>query len=169
MRSQVLHRPSPARTHSAGRRPPILPRTVLRDRCQGDRSDEEFAENQDRRVRLRGTDMGKTGVFRALMVVALATLVIASWCSSDDEVSEGGVQAIVAGDYTVPTPEVSRPPAEGAGISRPQPASPLPAGYTEEELFLGGTATSFESIDTPDNGEWTVAPDEQADYRTRVI
>ena len=113
--------------------------------------------------------MAKTGVLRALMVVALATLVIASGCSSDDEVSEGGVHAIVEGEYTVPTPEVSRPPAEGAGISRPQPSSGLPAGYTEEELFLGGTATSFESIDTPDNGKWTVAPGDQADYRTRVI
>jgi len=113
--------------------------------------------------------MGKTGVFRAGIVVALATLVIASGCSSDDDKAEQGQQALETGEYTVPTPEVWRPPAEGAGISRPQPASAPPPGYTEEELFLGGTATSFESIDTPDNGEWTVARGDEADYRTRVI
>ena len=72
-------------------------------------------------------------------------------------------------EYSVPTPEVSTPPAEGAGTNEPLPNPALPAGYTEEELFVSGTATSFQPVDTPDDGEWTVELDDEADYRTRVI
>ena len=51
----------------------------------------------------------------------------------------------------------------------PQPAVPAPAGYTEDELFVSGTATSFDSVDTPDNGKWTVSRGHEADYRTRIV
>ena len=106
---------------------------------------------------------------RAGLAVMLTAVVIASGCSSDDDGADQGEPAIEPGDYAVPTPEVSPPPAEGAGISRPQPAAPLPPGYTEEELLLAGTATSFQSVDTPEDGSWTVAAGDEADYRTRVL
>lgn len=54
-------------------------------------------------------------------------------------------------------------------MALPQPAAALPDGYALEEYLVGGTATSFEAVDTPLDGTWTVEPGEQADYRTRVI
>ena len=72
-------------------------------------------------------------------------------------------------DYTVPAATVSSPPAEGDGVASPQPAVALPDGYTQEELFVEGTATSFAPVDTPDDGTWSVRPDETAEFRTRVI
>jgi hypothetical protein len=105
--------------------------------------------------------------------LAIAVLVLAS-CSSDDGGSEGSagstcpIEPAVA--FTGRSPEaIARPTAEGNGIVLPQPAPPLPAGYVEEEFFVGGTATSFEAVDTPDDGFWTATPCEEAEYRTRVI
>jgi Alpha/beta hydrolase domain len=106
---------------------------------------------------------------RAWMAATLATLVMASGCSSGDDGAEQGEPAVENAEYAVPTPEVSPPPAEGAGINRPQPSVALPPGYTEEELFLAGTATSFLPVETPEDGSWMVALGHEADYRTRVI
>jgi hypothetical protein len=105
-------------------------------------------------------------------------VVAASGCSGDDadrdgdgagDTDERDVTVLQAGDHTVRSPEVAPPPAEGAGISSPQPAVPAAEGYVTEELFVSGTATSFEPVDTPDDGEWTVALGDQAPYATRVI
>ncbi|HKY16341.1 MAG TPA: alpha/beta hydrolase domain-containing protein [Microthrixaceae bacterium] len=108
---------------------------------------------------------------RRSLAVALAALVVVSGCSDDDGGGDAESEAtpLEAGEYTVPTPEISPPPAEGAGMAKPQPAVPPAAGYTEEELFVSGTATSFESVDTPDDGKWTAALSDEADYQTRVI
>ena len=65
--------------------------------------------------------------------------------------------------------EIVRPKVQGKGINRPQPAPPLPAGYVEQEFFVGGTATSFDAVNTPDDGRWTAKPGKTAKYRTRVI
>ncbi len=129
-----------------------------------------------------GMDMGRSrgaraGVSRPLMGVAFAALVAASGCSGDsddrDGDNAGGTveqgSALQVGDYTVPSPDVTPPPAEGAGISSPQPAVPAAEGYVTEELFVSGTAASFEPVDTPDDGEWTVALGDEATYTTRVI
>jgi len=67
------------------------------------------------------------------------------------------------------TCEVVRPANPGNGVIHPQPSSPLPDGYVEDELFVGGTATRFEPVDTPADGAWTVEADGTAPYRTRVI
>ena len=66
-------------------------------------------------------------------------------------------------------PEVTPPPAEGNGVHLPQPAAALPDGYVQEEYFLTGAASSFEAVDTPDDGSWSATPGGTADYRTRVI
>lgn len=45
-----------------------------------------------------------------------------------------------------------------------------PLGYTQTEYVLAGTARSFTSEDTlSDDGRWSVVPDDEADYRTRVL
>jgi hypothetical protein len=68
-----------------------------------------------------------------------------------------------------PPAEIMRPAVEGEGMVLPQPASPLPDGYVAEEFFVGGTATSFDPVDTPDDGLWTATPADEAQYRTRVV
>lgn len=61
-------------------------------------------------------------------------------------------------------------PIEGGTINLPQPAAPLPDGFVEEEYFLSGEATSYSSLETPDDGMWVVEPDEEpAEYATRII
>jgi hypothetical protein len=103
----------------------------------------------------------------AAAVVAVAV----TGCSSSDDTGSSGeatTTSTVAFEGQAPS-EVAAPPAEGKGINLPQPAAALPEGYVQEEYFLGGTATSFDPLDTPDDGLWSVAPGEEADYRTRVI
>lgn len=109
-----------------------------------------------------------------LAVLTAAILVVASGCSSQDDAESGGdaSTSMTSSDTTFtgsPPEEITTPEAEGNGIVRPQPAAPLPEGYVEEELFIGGTATSFDEVDTPEDGTWTATPGEEAEYRTRVI
>jgi hypothetical protein len=100
------------------------------------------------------------------MALAIAAMTVVAGCSSDDGSDPDGAAA----EFTARAPdEITRPTAEGKGIVLPQPAPPLPAGYVQEELFVGGTASSFSPVDTPDDGTWTVQPADEADYRTRVI
>jgi hypothetical protein len=98
-------------------------------------------------------------------------LIIDASCSSSGESGSGSTSvttstAAFAG--RVPD-EITRPTAEGNGPVLPQPASPLPDGYVQEELFVAGTATSFVGVETPDDGFWTATPSDEAEYRTRVV
>ncbi|HMQ28841.1 MAG TPA: alpha/beta hydrolase domain-containing protein, partial [Acidimicrobiales bacterium] len=44
------------------------------------------------------------------------------------------------------------------------------AGYVEEEFFVSGTASSYTSAEPlTSDGDWTVEPDEAADYTTRIL
>jgi hypothetical protein len=105
----------------------------------------------------------------ALLVVAALA---ATGCSSGDDSAGGQVDDTTTTaapfDGRVPD-EITTPAVAGAGINRPQPAGAVPEGYVEEEYFLAGAATRFTAVDTPDDGAWTVEPDDRADYRTRVI
>lgn len=106
---------------------------------------------------------------RRWVALAAALLVLAS-CSSDDDDSDDASPTTTDDAFTGRAPEeIVTPSVEGAGIALPQPAPPLPDGYVQEELFVGGTATSFDAVDTPDDGTWTATPSDEADYRTRVI
>ncbi|MCP4436737.1 MAG: hypothetical protein GY812_14735 [Actinomycetia bacterium] len=60
-------------------------------------------------------------------------------------------------------------PIEGDTIVFPQPAAPAPDGYTTEEFFIGGTASSFDAAETPADGMWEAEPDDEAEYLTRAI
>lgn len=93
-------------------------------------------------------------------------------CSSSGSKDGSGTPAGTAAEsarYTVPEPEVTTPSAEGNGINVVQPAAPLPDGYTQQEFFIGGTATSFKPVATPSNGFWSATPGKTAPYKTRVI
>lgn len=77
--------------------------------------------------------------------------------------------ATPAGHTANSATDIAAPPTAGKGISLPQPATALPPGFVQEEYFVGGTATRFDPLDTPDDGFWTVEPGAEATYRTRVI
>lgn len=109
-------------------------------------------------------------VRRGLALVAVAMVVMAG-CSSDSE-SDGTTDTTKPAAMTEMEARVATvvsPRAEGKGINAPQPAAKLPDGYVEEELFIEGTATRFDPVDTPDDGFWTVTPVDDANYKTRVI
>ncbi|HMO75712.1 MAG TPA: alpha/beta hydrolase domain-containing protein [Sphingopyxis sp.] len=81
----------------------------------------------------------------------------------------GRVQAMARS--RVPAVHVEAPPAGAKGRIFGAHAEDLAAqGYVEEEYFVSGTATSYAPVGAlgPD-GVWTVAPDRQAPFRTRVI
>jgi hypothetical protein len=109
----------------------------------------------------------------------LAALLVVAACSSDDPETDPqgattqpsettGAAPAVTFEPQTPT-DVAPPPAEGGGIVLPQPSAAVPEGYVLEEYLVGGTATSFEAVDTPADGTWAVSPADEADYRTRVV
>jgi hypothetical protein len=106
--------------------------------------------------------------------LALAAL-LAAGCSSSDEPDAAvddtsGETTMTTVPYEPHVPDdVEPPPVEGNGVVVPQPAAAVPEGYELEELFVGGTATSFDAVDEPNDGQWTATPGEEAAYRTRVI
>lgn len=120
--------------------------------------------------------MPRTRWIRFAIAVPLAAATALAGCSSaddrgDDTSGRDDVTTTTApsGFDAQPPAEITVPPAEGKGINFPQPAASPPDGYVVEELFVGGTATSFEAIDTPDDGHWTARPADTAPYRTRAI
>jgi hypothetical protein len=106
-----------------------------------------------------------------LVAVALGALLVTSCSSGGGDHSAGSAStSSPAAAFTPRLPdEIAAPPVAGKGINLPQPAAPLPPGYTMDEFFVGGTATSFTAVNTPDDGAWTVKPGATAKYRTRVI
>jgi hypothetical protein len=104
--------------------------------------------------------------------VSLLALVLTA-CSSGSKGSaaNGGPKpSAQTQTFTPQSPaEIFQPTVQGKGINRPQPAPPLPPGYVEQEFFVGGTATSFDAVKTPDDGRWTATPGKTAKYRTRVV
>jgi hypothetical protein len=59
----------------------------------------------------------------------------------------------------------SVPPFIGSAIG-----ATVPAGFVEEEFVAAGTATDYRPVgDLGDDGIWTLVPDTEAPYRTRVL
>lgn len=120
--------------------------------------------------------MPRTRWIQFAIAVPLAAATLLVGCSSaddrgDDTSGRDNVTTTTApsGFGAQPPAEITAPPAEGEGINFPQPAAKPAEGYVEEEYFVGGTATSFDAIDTPDDGRWTAEPSDTAEYRTRAI
>ena len=58
----------------------------------------------------------------------------------------------------------------GGGILQPLGAAPLPEGFREVELLIGGEATSYKPVrELTADGEWVVEEDTQAEYKIRVL
>ncbi|MGI9579484.1 MAG: alpha/beta hydrolase domain-containing protein, partial [Microthrixaceae bacterium] len=76
-----------------------------------------------------------------------------------------------SGSYAAKSPVVVKGPIQpGSEIQAPQPAVPVPDGWSTEEFFVGGTATSFEDGgDQPSDGMWSATPADEAEYLTRTI
>jgi len=72
----------------------------------------------------------------------------------------------------VPRPQVIGP-ITGGTHGRPFTSAPLPvqpAGYTQQEFFLRGTATGYLPVGKwRSNGRWTAKPAETAPYETRIL
>lgn len=132
--------------------------------------------------------MGIGTAARRFGALGATVLVLAVACSSGDGGSDGGSDGAAGDDPAVDATtvvttegdevvtfegrvpdEIAPPPAEGEGIVLPQPAAPVPEGWIVEEHLVGGTATSFRADETPADGHWSATPDDEAEYRTRVI
>jgi len=110
---------------------------------------------------------------RGIAVVSAAVVAVAvlAGCSSSDD-ADGSTTTTAPPEsaFTARAPEeIAGPPAEGNGIVLPQPAVPAPGSYVQEEYLVGGTATRFDAVETPDDGTWTATPGDEDEYRTRVI
>ncbi|MEQ8842379.1 MAG: alpha/beta hydrolase domain-containing protein [Acidimicrobiales bacterium] len=112
----------------------------------------------------------------SLIIVLAAAALLATSCSDDTGADIDGESAPTtvtpATTSSVPAvvAAVTGPIVTGDGPILPQPATPLPEGYVEEEYFIGGTATSYETVgEWGLDGQWEASPGETADYETRVI
>jgi hypothetical protein len=121
-----------------------------------------------------------------LLAVSLVLLLAAVACSGDDDAAStsddstpgSGVDEEaepLAADFepgVVGEVTIAPPTNEGSG-STILSASSLdlePLGYEQEELFLSGTASSYEADgELGEDGEWTASPDAEADFTTRVV
>ena len=58
----------------------------------------------------------------------------------------------------------------GGGILQPLGAAPLPEGFSEVELLIGGEATSYKPVlELTADGDWVFEEDTQAEYKIRVL
>jgi hypothetical protein len=88
-----------------------------------------------------------------------------------------GLFTATASASPLATEQVAAPtvtgPITGGRFGVPFSSSPIPlgpAGYTEQEYFLSGTATGYQQAGTwGSDGRWPVAAAEQAPYETRML
>ncbi|NQX89510.1 MAG: hypothetical protein HRT77_12675 [Halioglobus sp.] len=96
-------------------------------------------------------------------LVLLATLLTIVACSDSNNSPPMQVP-------TVPNPNVSLPPDEGAINLLAQTFNLADVGYEQREFFLEGSATAFTNVNAlNEDGQWQVTPGEQAFYRTRIV
>ena len=116
---------------------------------------------------------------RSLATALLVALLLTACSGDDDDSAEAQSDPTVASTTTSTT--IARPegPAadvseeltggEGMFIGTARPGE-LESGYVEAEYVATGTATSCRSTQEPTaDGHWTVEPDAEAEYRTRVL
>lgn len=124
---------------------------------------------------------------RVVLTFVLAAVLVTAACSSSssgdgedaaDPTADGTTTTTAApftstfdadsvGATTVEGPITT---GEGQAVVNPPSVDLDGLGYTEEEFFVSGTASSYTSADalSPD-GEWTVEPADTADYTTRLL
>lgn len=119
---------------------------------------------------------------RVPLFVVVAVLLVSAACSSSGESASSTTDPTSAPTTTTTTAAfdpaavgevtVDGPITGGAGEAVLAQGTPDLAaeGYVEEEFFVSGTASSYTSAEPlTSDGEWTVEPDESADYTTRIL
>lgn len=121
----------------------------------------------------------------ALLLPVLAAVLVTAACSSSSS-PDGGDDASPGTDPTTTTTAFSStfdPASVGAttvegpitggngrAVVNPPSVDLDALGYTEEEFFVSGTASSYTSAEPlASDGEWTVEPADTADYTTRLL
>lgn len=92
--------------------------------------------------------------------------------STDPEATTTTAPSFVFDPDRVGAATVEGPITGGAGeVVLAQGSPDLPSlGYTEDEFFISGEASSFTSAEPlTSDGQWTVDPDETADFTTRIV
>ncbi|MEE4144866.1 MAG: alpha/beta hydrolase domain-containing protein, partial [Halieaceae bacterium] len=70
----------------------------------------------------------------------------------------------------IANPTVSLPPDVGAISLLAENFDLGEVGYRQSEFFLEGTATAYTNLsELGDDGEWSVEPGEEAQYKTRIV
>jgi hypothetical protein len=114
------------------------------------------------------------------MLVCGAAVVLAAACSSGSSSPSQSTVTVAstaaASSTTSPPPTgpsaTLRGPVPGTDISLTLPGTvdPKTMHYDEREWFASGTAQSYRAVGSlPDDGHFTVAPDQHAAYTTRVV
>ena len=123
---------------------------------------------------------------RVLLFVVLAAVLVTAACSSSSSPEAGDEDAgpTSTGEPATTTTAATFDPAAVGEVTVEGPitggageavlAQGVPdlaaAGYVEEEFFVSGTASSYTSAEPlTSDGDWTVEPDEAADYTTRIL
>jgi hypothetical protein len=119
----------------------------------------------------------------AILCVTVSALTLISACSSsspkssDSAATSSSAPAIATPTTRAPAPPgpaatLSGPITGGNGISLVQAFNPDlgKAGYTQNEYFASGTASSYKSLGPrTKDGIWSFAPSTTAPYRTRIV
>jgi hypothetical protein len=131
---------------------------------------------------------GRAGRMAVAAAIALALGPVSATSVQAATTAQAGLRAARAGSAAVkeagevggatgvgervPVPEVIGP-VTGGTHGRPFTSSPVPlglAGYTEQEFFLKGTATSYSQAGTwGSDGRWAARPAATAPYETRIV
>jgi len=117
-----------------------------------------------------------------ILSVTVAALTLLSACSSSSHSASGTPHSTTAPAVATPTTRAPTPPGPAAtltgpitggnGISLVQAFNPDlgKAGYSQNEYFASGTATSYKSLGPrTQDGKWSFAPSTTAPYRTRIV
>ncbi len=118
-----------------------------------------------------------------LALAAVAVLVLGA-CSSDDgddgaepdapTTEEEGADTSTTGSTPDrpdgPAATITEEMTGGEGLFMATGAADLGDAYVEEEFLAEGTATSYAPVgEITADGRWTLEPDEEADYATRIV
>jgi hypothetical protein len=98
------------------------------------------------------------------LVISCLLLASISGCSSSNDDNKRTNTLVIS------TANVTLPPVEGSISLLAQTFDLSDIGYEDAEYFIAGSAASFTNInELTVDGEWQVAPSEQAEYKTRIV
>ncbi len=103
------------------------------------------------------------------VTAVLVSVSLTASCSGSAP-AQSGRSTPLGGRAPGPAATFSGPITGGEGINLLTPGKPqVTPDLVESEYFASGTATSYTASATPASGDWTLHPDTQASYRTRIV